>query len=73
MRSSMPRAVSLLLRPATAVLGRLRLGAKLGLLALVLVAPALYAANAFHGSQSAQIAFSAKERVGVAYLEPAGA
>jgi methyl-accepting chemotaxis protein len=69
----MPRAIVLLLAPADALLRRLRLGAKLALIGLVLVAPALYAANAFRGQQDSQIGFSAKERTGVAYLAPAGA
>jgi hypothetical protein len=60
------------LAPAIAVLDRLGLARKLILIALVLIAPALYATWQFRSQQSAQIAFSAKERVGVRELVPAG-
>ena len=56
--------LALLLRPAVAVLDRLRLAHKLVLIALVLIAPALYATWQFRSQQNAQIAFSTKERVG---------
>jgi methyl-accepting chemotaxis protein len=62
---------SLLLRPAIAVLGRLRLAHKLVIIALVLIAPALYATWQFRSQQDAQIAFSAKERVGIEEIVPA--
>jgi methyl-accepting chemotaxis protein len=62
---------SLLLRPAIAVLDRLRLARKLVVIALVLIAPALYATWQFRSQQNAQIAFSAKERVGVEEIVPA--
>jgi methyl-accepting chemotaxis protein len=62
---------SLVLRPAIAVLGRLRLAHKLVLIALVLIAPALYATWQFRSQQDAQIAFSAKERVGIQEIVPA--
>jgi methyl-accepting chemotaxis protein len=62
---------SLLLRPAIAVLDRLRLAPKLVVIALVLIAPALYATWQFRSQQNAQIAFSAKERVGIAAIVPA--
>jgi methyl-accepting chemotaxis protein len=63
---------ALLLRPAVAVLNRLRLAQKLVLIALVLIAPALYATWQFRSQQNAQIAFSSKERVGVEEIVPAG-
>ena len=60
----MVRSLSaLLLRPAVAVLNRLRLAQKLVLIALVLIAPALYATWQFRSQQNAQIAFNSKERV----------
>jgi methyl-accepting chemotaxis protein len=62
---------SLLLRPAIAVLDRLRLARKLVVIALVLIAPALYATWEFRSQQNAQIAFSSKERVGVQEIVPA--
>jgi methyl-accepting chemotaxis protein len=62
---------SLLLRPAIAALDRLRLAHKLVLIALVLIAPALYATWQFRSQQNAQIAFSAKERVGIDEIVPA--
>ncbi len=63
---------SLILRPAIAVLDRLRLARKLVLIALVLIAPALYATWQFRSQQNASIAFSSKERVGVEEIVPAG-
>ena len=63
---------SLLLRPAIAVLDRLRLAHKLVLIALVLIAPALYATWQFRAQQNHAIAFSSKERDGVAEIAPAG-
>jgi methyl-accepting chemotaxis protein len=62
----------LLLRPAVAALNRLRLAHKLVVIALVLIAPALYATWQFRSQQNAQIAFSSKERVGVEEIVPAG-
>ena len=62
---------SLLLRPAIAGLNRLRLARKLVVIALVLIAPALYATWQFRSQQNAQIAFSAKERVGIEEIVPA--
>ncbi|MGZ4280256.1 MAG: methyl-accepting chemotaxis protein, partial [Solirubrobacteraceae bacterium] len=62
---------SLLLRPAIAGLNRLRLSRKLVAIALVLIAPALYATWQFRSQQDAQIAFSAKERVGIDEIVPA--
>jgi methyl-accepting chemotaxis protein len=63
---------ALLLRPAVAVLDRLRLAHKLVLIAFLLIAPALYATWQFRTQQNIQIAFSSKERVGVEELVPAG-
>jgi methyl-accepting chemotaxis protein len=62
---------SLLLRPAIAALDRLRLARKLVVIALVLIAPALYATWEFRSQQDDQIAFSSKERVGVQEIVPA--
>jgi methyl-accepting chemotaxis protein len=62
---------SLLLRPAIAGLNRLRLSRKLVVIALVLIAPALYATWQLRSQQNAQIAFSAKERVGIDEIVPA--
>jgi methyl-accepting chemotaxis protein len=61
-----------LLGPAVALLDRLGLARKLVVIALVLIAPALFATWQFRSQQNAQIAFSAKERVGVRELVPAG-
>jgi methyl-accepting chemotaxis protein len=61
-----------LLGPAIALLDRLGLARKLVVIALVLIAPALFATWQFRSQQNAQIAFSAKERVGVRELVPAG-
>jgi methyl-accepting chemotaxis protein len=63
--------VGIALAPATALLDRLRLGRKLVVIALVLIAPALFATWRFRSQQDTQIAFSAKERVGVRELVPA--
>src|SRR3954465_10415646 len=61
-----------LLGPAVVLLDRLGLARKLVVIALVLIAPALFATWQFRSQQNAQIAFSAKERVGVRELVPAG-
>jgi methyl-accepting chemotaxis protein len=63
---------SLILRPAIAVLDRLRLARKLVLIALLLIAPALYATWQLRSQQNASIAFSSKERVGLQEIAPAG-
>ena len=69
----MVRSLSvLLLRPAVAALNRLRLAHKLVVIALVLIAPALYATWQFRSQQNAQIAFSSKERIGLQEIVPAG-
>jgi hypothetical protein len=59
--------------PATAVLGRLRYAQKFALIGLVLLAPLAYVVNAYVTEKGAQIAFSAKERVGTEYMTPATA
>ncbi|MEN3279799.1 MAG: methyl-accepting chemotaxis protein [Solirubrobacteraceae bacterium] len=61
-----------LLGPAIALLDRLGLARKLVVIALVLIAPALFATWQFRSQQNAQIGFSAKERLGVRELVPAG-
>src|SRR5436309_8760514 len=60
-----------LLRPSMKLMDRLRLAHKLALVTLVLLVPAALAARAYLQTVNANIAFSAKERVGVAYLRPA--
>jgi methyl-accepting chemotaxis protein len=60
------------LAPAVALLDRLGLARKLILIALLLIAPAVFATLEFRSQQDAQIAFSAKERTGVRELVPAG-
>ena len=60
------------LAPAVAVLDRLGLARKLVLIALLLIAPAVFATWQFRSQQDAQIGFSAKERTGVRELVPAG-
>jgi methyl-accepting chemotaxis protein len=59
--------------PATAVLGRLRYAQKFALIGLVLLAPLAFVVNAYVTEKGAQIAFSAKERVGTEYMTPAAA
>jgi methyl-accepting chemotaxis protein len=60
------------LAPAVAVLDRLGLARKLVVIALLLIAPALFATWQFRSQQEAQINFSVNERVGVRELVPAG-
>jgi methyl-accepting chemotaxis protein len=66
------KLATFVLAPAIMVLDRLGLARKLVVIALVLIAPALYATWQFRAQQNAQIGFSAKERVGVQELVPAG-
>jgi methyl-accepting chemotaxis protein len=66
------RLAAFVLTPAIAVLDRLGLARKLVVIALALIAPALYATWQFRAQQNAQIGFSAKERVGLRELVPAG-
>src|SRR3954451_20469367 len=65
------RHVHLAFSPATALMGRLRYARKFALIGLVLLVPAGVALRAYWTQQGAQIAFSAKESVGLDYLEPA--
>jgi diguanylate cyclase (GGDEF)-like protein len=67
---SVRRGVSAVFRPAAAVVGRLRYAQKFAVVGLVLLVPLGLVANAYVSLQRAQIAFSAKERDGVAYLQP---
>ena len=64
------RALGPLLRPAAALIGRLRYAQKFVLVGLVLLIPLGFVATAYVRLQSNQSAFSAKERSGVAYMAP---
>ena len=64
------RALGALFGPATALIGRLRYVHKFVVVGLVLLIPLGFVATAYVGLQREQIAFSAKERGGVAYLAP---
>src|SRR3954468_4235452 len=57
--------------PAAALMARLTYARKFVLIGLVLLAPAALALHAYWSQQGGQIAFSAKERVGVVELRPA--
>jgi diguanylate cyclase (GGDEF)-like protein len=59
-----------LFRPAVALVGRLRYVQKFVVVGLVLLVPLAVVTAAYVNLQRAQIAFSAKERQGVAYLAP---
>jgi diguanylate cyclase (GGDEF)-like protein len=59
-----------LFRPATALLGNLRYAHKFAVVGLVLLAPLAFVAKTYVDLQDSQIAFSAKERLGVAYMAP---
>ncbi len=54
-------------------MARLTYARKFALIGLVLLVPAALALHAYWSQQGAQIAFSAKERVGMVYLKPANA
>ncbi|GGQ48625.1 chemotaxis protein [Couchioplanes caeruleus subsp. azureus] len=56
--------------PASLLLGRLRYAYKIVLVTVVLLLPLGFVTWGYVGIQSSQVAFSAKERVGVAYLRP---
>jgi methyl-accepting chemotaxis protein len=56
--------------PAAGVMDRLRYAWKFAVIATVLLAPLAYVGHAYLQQQNSQIAFSAKERVGVAYIQP---
>ncbi len=58
--------------PALRLLGRLRFAHKFALIGLVLVVAVGVVGRAYLQVQHAQIAFSAKERVGIKVIEPAG-
>ena len=53
-------------------MGRLRFAQKFALIGLVLVAALAFTGRAYLRSQDGQIAFSAKERVGLRVVAPAG-
>ncbi len=58
-------------RPASLLMARLTYARKFALIGLVLLVPAVLALHAYWTQQGSQIAFSAKERVGMVYLKPA--
>ena len=64
------RAVRPVFRPAAALIGRMRYAQKFVVVGLVLLIPLGFVAAAYVGLQRDQIAFSVKERDGVAYLAP---
>ncbi|MFG1605267.1 putative bifunctional diguanylate cyclase/phosphodiesterase [Actinoplanes sp. NPDC049265] len=64
------RAVGLLFGAAAAIIGRLRYAQKFVVVGLVLLIPLGFVATAYVELQRDQVAFSAKERDGVAYLAP---
>ena len=64
------RALGVLFGPAAALIGRLRYAQKFVVVGLVLLVPLGFVATAYVGLQHDQIAFSAKERIGVAYMAP---
>ena len=64
------RAVGAVFGPAAALIGRLRYAQKFVVVGLVLLIPLGFVAAAYVGLQRDQIAFSVKERDGVAYLAP---
>ena len=64
------RAIGVLFGAAAALIGRLRYAQKFVVVGLVLLVPLGFVAAAYVGLQRNQIAFSAKERNGVAYLTP---
>jgi methyl-accepting chemotaxis protein len=62
--------VGWLFSPAVGLLGRLRYAYKILVVPVVLLLLLGFVAKAYVGLQRSQVAFSAKERVGVAYLVP---
>lgn len=62
--------VPLLLRPIVAVLDRLRFAAKFGVLGVLFLAPLMFVAYSQWQSTTSDIEFNARERDGVAYIEP---
>ena len=69
-RSDARRAAAIVFRPGTALLGRLRYAQKFAFIALVLLIPLAFVAWTYVQIQTEQVAFSAKERLGVAYMTP---
>ncbi len=61
-----------LFNPAAGLLSRLRFAHKFALIGLVLVVAVAVVGRAYVQTQNAQIAFSAKERVGIRVIEPTG-
>ncbi len=59
------------LAPSSSLMGHLSLARKCAVMAVVLLVPLGFVANAYLGEQGTQISFAQKERVGVAYLKPA--
>jgi methyl-accepting chemotaxis protein len=59
-----------LFSPASLLLGRLRYAYKIVLVTVVLLLPLGFVTWGYVGIQSSQVAFSVKERIGVAYLRP---
>lgn len=66
----MRRLLDAAVRPAAALMARLRYAQKFALIAVVMLAPLAYVAWEYRGSQQRQIDFSAKERLGVDYVRP---
>lgn len=60
----------ILLAPAITLMARLPYARKFAVIGLVLLVPAAFALHAYWRQQGTQIAFSAKERVGVRYMAP---
>src|SRR5689334_23411077 len=56
--------------PSVALMGRLKYAYKIVLIPALLLLPLAWVLVAYVGVQNAQVAFSAKERDGVAYLLP---
>ena len=63
---------AVLFAPAMALMARLRFAQKFALIGLVFVAALAFTGRAYLRSQDGQIAFSAKERVGLRVVAPAG-
>ena len=57
--------------PATRLMARFRYAKKFALIALVMLLPLAYVGHAYLADQDSKIGFSAKERVGVTYTDPA--
>src|SRR5450755_4110427 len=59
-----------LMAPSTSLLGRIRYAHKFVVVGLVLLVPLGFLAGAYVSLQRGQVDFSARERVGVAYMSP---